>query len=336
MRELYALEKEGSKFEPKWKEFVGIFKAGKIDEQKLELVLYDFGKILEGSGNDQMWLALVEYQELILGKTGNFMDAKGCSLDLNITLANFDKLRALYLIMCEKYLQSTLKALYQTIGPNAGTFWANFLEINLGNWLSQMSKADFLDEYLSRNTKTKKHDTKKDESIKLLLKTPLFTRNLISLMEKFIIHRDTLNISSDTQNVFIDFVGRNLSSLSEQLKKTPKPCTVLNSEINAYNQTFASTTPTRLAFISTANLLNTWESKNFLMNYFKYIGTLFPSSDSLEKLDLDSVFLTPKDFSYESIFYLNALIQTDYPKNLELLCSNYHQFMDCFLLLLNN
>jgi hypothetical protein len=45
MRELYALEKEGSKFEPKWKEFVGIFKAGKIDEQKLELVLYDFGKI---------------------------------------------------------------------------------------------------------------------------------------------------------------------------------------------------------------------------------------------------------------------------------------------------
>jgi hypothetical protein len=307
-----------------------IFREKKIDEQKLELVLYEFLKILDQSGNDQMWLALVEYQELILGKTNNFMDGKGCSLDLNITLASFEKLRALYLLMCEKYLQSTLKALYQTIGPNAGNFWANFVEINLQNWLNQMSKADFLDEYLSRPTKTKKSNIKKDESIKLLLKIPLFTRNLISLMDKFITYRDTSNISLDAQNVFIDFVGRNLSDLSEQLKKTPKPCTVVNSEINAYNQTFIDTKDTRLAFISNANRLNTWESKNFLMNYFKYIGVLFADEDMLQKLDLSDVFLKEKHFSYESIFYLNALIHTDYPKNLESLCSNYYQFMDCF------
>ena len=137
--------------------------------------------------------------------------------------------------------------------------------------------------------------------------------------------------SEELQNIFFDHIGKSLSDLVEKIDKSPE---IIKKEVQYYDNNKLVQKDIRLQIINKANILGSYETKNFLINHFKYMKKLY-KDDFLSQLNLEDVFLKESQFSYKTIFYLNALIQADHPNNIEMLCNEYYQFVDCFLLLLN-
>ena len=201
--------------------------------------------------------------------------------------------------MCERFFRNSTETLYK-IFQSDQQFLEDFVEINLENWIRIFQTKDFFEEYYC--TGKQKTDRKKDESVNLLLRIPLTFKNLIYLMDKFMKLHEQNKYSEDVCNIFLDHVGKSLSDLVEKLDKLEE---VIKSEVEYFDKNKLNEKDTRLKLINQANELGSYEAKNFLINHFKYVKKLY-GDEFMKELNLEDVFLKESQFSYKSIFYLNA------------------------------
>lgn len=176
----------------------------------------------------------------------------------------YKKLKAVYILLIDRYLSSDYEVLYETTNNNLSTFFEDFVKVNLGIWIEDMTSDAFIKAF-------KKKDTKILDGynfLSLLLRMPITLHNLEILYTNIANHvgfqASDENIS---YNILFDFLGKNLSSNSGKFEKDEF---IIKKELVAYEKYRADTTSCIFSLVNKAKDLASPDAKQFLFSYFVY------------------------------------------------------------------